>query len=216
MVLARLLPRLPALLSSSRSLLLSSSAPSSSSYSSSYSSSSRTLEGLGKGFDLLSNTGTYGRAQISIDGYVPNEGFMATDHNQSSAEMDLYGSVIATPNDIFLWRAGGNDHTHSHTSSSVTDYDISSNSYDADFYKPLELILRMQPAPPDNVSLVVIGVPANRMAASSTGHVPTRFLDTVKVNAPETNVEIMEISGAIATFNILVGEGRNVVAALLV
>ena len=163
----------------------------------------RSFSGLGgERFDILAN-----RANVTIDGYVPSEGFIVTDPNNNGASVDCLSSIITTPSNVFLWR--GPD-------SAISDFDPTARKYAYDFYKPLLTILKTQPPSPDHITLLLVGVSGQRLLKTPTGHIPQEVLDEIKDVAPDTPVEIMETTNAVATFNVLVGEGRNVMAALLV
>ena len=51
---------------------------------------------------------------------------------------------------------------------------------------------------------------------SPTGEVPASVVEEIRRVAPDTSLEVMATKAAVATHNILVGEGRSVVSALLV
>jgi hypothetical protein len=165
--------------------------------------SARALSGasdLGKGIDLLNS-----RVNVSINGYVPNTGFMVTDPNIGE-DVDIYGSLIAAQKSVFLWRA---------KDGALTDFDLSKREYSADFYEPLISYFTLQPPAPEHTQLLIFGVHRQRLGDSITGHIPASVISRLKEVAPDTNVEVMETGVAIATFNILMAEGRSVVAAMI-
>jgi hypothetical protein len=82
---------------------------------------------------------------VSISGFVPSQGFIATRHSArgeaGDVELDLYGSILASNHDVFLWRG---------ENGARTDYDVSRQEYMAGFYGPVLAMMRLQPPPPNH------------------------------------------------------------------
>ena len=183
----------------------------------------RRLSSLGKGTDLVPAFSADGGIQrIILQGYTPNEGYIVSDMNRARMlpssnaadpssevsvggveDMEVQGSLIATQYSCFLWRPDP-------TKPAPADL----TSEDSSLWDPLELLITKSPEPPDNIELVILGVERSRMMAARNGGISDTVLKRLKqgTNVP---IEVMETAKAIATFNILNGEDRNVIAAMI-
>ncbi len=188
----------------------------------------RFINALGKGTDLLPAFNHAGGLQrVVLEGYVPDQGFMVTDYNRPKwnengtfptgsvddpesgkgrgpLEMDLLGSIIATNHTVYLWR---------------NEDGRNSAPEDLRFWDPLKLLMSKQPSYPNNYDLVLIGMTQEERMKGLRGSMPDSVWEEIKkgglCNADETPVEVMEIGLAMAQFNIMTAEDRNVLCALV-
>ncbi|GMI06181.1 hypothetical protein TrLO_g3515 [Triparma laevis f. longispina] len=180
----------------------------------------QALSSLGKGTDLVPAFSADGGIQrIILQGYTPNEGYVVSDMNRARIlpssqdgeeinvggveDMEILGSLIATQYSCFLWRPDP-------TKPAPADL----TAEDSSLWNPLELLITKSPEAPDNIELVILGVERSRMMSARNGGIPDAVLKRLKYDK-NTPIEVMETAKAIATFNILNGEDRNVIAAMI-
>ena len=191
--------------------------------------SSRRLSLMGKHVEdvLAPSLDGSGLKPIILEGYTPGVGFTVSDYNTVRpprpkqflaiepefaspidkrpllAETLLLGSIICTPHGAFLLRPP------------TPEVPLTSST----FWSALCVLLRRSPPSPHNVDLVLLGLPKSLPSCipppGRPSPLPPSVLAALKRAAGGKPVEVMDIGNAMATFNIMVGEGRNVVVALI-